>query len=238
MSVIKNCVCQFKAPVFRSWFKLPSPAYSSFQLVISHMALVDKGFNILTGPSGAGKSTFALALCGLHPVQKGFEWWFKGEDLAKLSPPRRNISLLFQTLELFSHLTALQNILFPIKAQQKKWFCADLSSHHQERLDLLINDLQLESFLHKKVAILSGGQKQRVALARALIVAPRFLILDEPFSFLDLALKKATIYLLNKIVVQDSLPVLLITHDVSATSHLGKVFYLQEGMLDNNSKKC
>ena len=144
----------------------------------------EKKISALVGPSGSGKSSFALALCGLKPVEKGFEWIFKDHNLALLPPPKRKISLLFQTLELFPHLSVEQNILFPAKAQKISY------KETQERFLMLQEYLQLSAFLKKPVYKLSGGEKQRVALARTLIVKPDFLILDEPFSSLDVELKK------------------------------------------------
>ena len=186
----------------------------------------DEGISVLTGPSGSGKSTFVLALCGLKTVEKGFQWIFKDQDIALLSPPERNISLMFQSLELFPHMNAEQNILFPAQARKRD------KPETQKRMLMLQEHLQLFSFLKKPVYMLSGGEKQRVALARALIVKPRFLILDEPFSSLDVQLRKRVAILLKKILEWEKCPTLLISHSEEEIRSLArKVFYIHEGQL-------
>lgn len=268
MSQIKQCICRFdsqfrnnksKKIIKNFLFNVSNNGKedictidsNKFELNISNMNLPDEGISILSGPSGSGKSTFAFALCGLQSTQPGFEWWFKGENLAKISSSDRRISILFQTLELFPHLTARQNILFPaeiyLKRQSPKYFlshvvyifrCAlyglSLTPFVMDRFNLLNKYLKLETFLDKPVGVLSGGEKQRTALARALIIKPRFLILDEPFAFLDAALKRSAILLLEKIVEMDKLPILLITHHVDQVTRIArKIFYLQNGRLQD-----
>lgn len=186
----------------------------------------EEKISALVGPSGSGKSSFALALCGLKPVEKGFEWIFKDHNLALLPPPKRKISLLFQTLELFPHLSVEKNILFPAKAQKISY------KETQERFLMLQEYLQLSAFLKKPVYKLSGGEKQRVALARSLIVTPDFLILDEPFSSLDVELKKDSIALLKKILEKEKCSTLFISHDNQEVESLAEfVFFIKDGQL-------
>lgn len=192
------------------------------------MECSEEGVSALSGPSGSGKSTLALALCGLKPVENGFQWIVKGRDMALLSPPERNISLLFQSLELFPHMSTEQNILFP--AQARKMTKEQIS----KRLSILQEHLHFTSFLKKPVHLLSGGEKQRVALARALIVKPDFLILDEPFSSLDASLKENAIHLLKKLLEQEHCPTLLISHSEEEIKSLAqKVFYIRDGQLQS-----
>ena len=213
MPYVKNLICN----------------QGDFKLDIPSMEWPDEGISALTGPSGSGKSTLALALCGLKKVEKGFQWLFKEQDMALLPPPERNISLLFQSLELFPHMNAEKNILFPAQARKIS------KEQTQERFLVLQEYLQLSSFLKKPVHLLSGGEKQRVALARALIVKPRFLILDEPFSSLDEVIKKNAIQLLKKILEWEKCPTLLISHDKEEIESLArKVFYIQNGQLQSD----
>ena len=198
-----------------------------FELNIPTLEWPENSITALTGASGAGKSSFALALSGLKPVEKSFEWVFKNRDLAKLSPPNRGISLLFQSLELFPHLSAKQNILFP--AQAKKLAKAEKT---KTRFNFLQKSLALEAFLDQPVFKLSGGEKQRVALARALILKADFLILDEPFSSLDKKLKEQGRLLLKQILSQDKNSILIISHSEKEIKCLAqKVFYLHKGRL-------
>lgn len=199
----------------------------SFELNIPRMSVPDEGLSVFTGPSGAGKSTLMEALCGLRPATgKNFQWFFKGEDLASLPPPKRNLSLLFQNLELFSGLSARDNILFPARAKKIP------PQKRGDRFLKLQNNLKLSDFIHSPIHQLSGGQKQRVALARALMVPSRLVVLDEPFNALDKPLKTAAVDLIKHIMKQDGCPVWLITHQPEDLSPLiKKMFVLKNGRL-------
>ena len=210
MSYIKNLICR----------------QGDFTLDIPFMEWPDEGISALSGPSGSGKSTLALALCGLKPVEQGFQWMFKDKNMAFLSPPERNISLLFQSLELFPHMSAEQNILFPAQARKIS------KEQINEKMSVLREQLQLSSFLKKSIHLLSGGERQRVALARALMVKPDFLILDEPFSSLEASLKENAIHLLKKVLEQEKCPTFLISHSAEEIKSLAQhVFYIRGGKL-------
>ena len=192
------------------------------------MELADEGINILTGPSGSGKSTLALVLCGLIQTNPSFQWIFKGKNLALLSPPERNISIMFQSLELFPHLNVEKNILFPTQAKKHHFL------NSKERFQLLTEKLELTSLLKKSVLDLSGGEKQRVALARSLIVRSDFLILDEPFSSLDSKLKNQALKLICTITKKEKQSCLLITHqNLEVINTKNKIFHIHQGHLKN-----
>ena len=215
MSHIKNLICQ----------------QGNFELNIPSLKWPDGEIRILTGPSGSGKSTLALCLCGLKPVEKGFQWIYKEQDLASVPPPERNISLLFQSLVLFPHISAQENILFPAKARGMK------KTVQRERLTFLQKELELASFLKTQVHLLSGGEKQRVALARALMPLSDFLILDEPFSSLNIALKKKAIALLKTMQAEAKSSVLLISHSEEEIKLLAQPgFSIQKGRINGALK--
>lgn len=180
--------------------------YPGFKIDIPKWEIADQGITALWGPSGSGKTTVFRLLIGLEPCP-GLEWKFGDVDLAKLSAPERRLGVVFQSLELFPHMTAGENILFAARARHIP------VEESRARLKELSEDLRLTGCLTRKAALLSGGEAQRVALARAVIAKPRFLFLDEPFSSLDSELKVEARALVRRVIDKLAIPTLLITHD-------------------------
>ncbi len=189
-----------------SWVRNLHRDFGDFHIHIPEWEIADQGITALVGPSGSGKTTVFRVLLGLEPCPE-LSWEFQGEDLAKLPPPQRRLGVVFQSLELFPHMSAEENIFFAAEARgipRKR-----AVQNFLELKDLL----QLTPFLARRASVLSGGERQRVALARALMGEPRFLFLDEPFSSLDQDLKKEARNLLMKLMESRPTPTLLITHD-------------------------
>lgn len=177
-----------------------------FSLKIPRWEIPDRGVTALWGPSGSGKTSVFRVLMGLESCPT-LSWKFGDEDLAALPVPKRRLGVVFQSLELFPHMTALENILFAAH-------CRSLPQKEvQKKVKDLTTDLQMTAFLDRKAGVLSGGEAQRVALARALIAEPRILLLDEPFSSLDAALRSEARQLVKKVIVKQGIPILLVTHD-------------------------
>jgi ABC-type sugar transport system ATPase subunit len=199
--------------------------YSDFTLDIPLWEIPDQGVTALSGPSGSGKTTAFRLLIGLDPCP-GLEWHMGGQDLGRLPVPQKNLGVVFQSLELFPHMTAEQNIRFAATARQMP------EQQTAEKLKELVADLRLEACLQRKAAVLSGGEAQRVALARAVIAQPRFLFLDEPFSSLDLELRVEARALVRKTIERLQIPTLLITHDPEDLKALAQqVVRIREGRL-------
>ncbi len=180
--------------------------YGDFKIEIPSWEILDEGVTALWGPSGAGKTSVFRLLLGLDACAS-MSWTFKGIDLAQLPTPERRLGVVFQTLELFPHMTAQENIRFAAEARRLPF---DETEHH---LRDLVEMLSLQDCWHRLAAVLSGGEKQRVAIARALIGRPRILFLDEPFSSLDADLKKEARQLIKKVIEAERIPTVLITHD-------------------------
>ena len=196
-----------------------------FALDIPEWRFPDKGITILTGVSGSGKSTVLKILCGLLPCPS-LVWEFKGQNLAKLSPSERKIGMCFQDLRLFPHWTARENILFALKAQGL--FLKEKKKDFEEIIDFL----DLKKSIDLSINHLSGGEKQRTALARALIVCPKILFLDEPFSYLDKKARKKARHLTFEIIKKYSAPLLLVSHDQEDIKDLtDESFYLDRGKI-------
>jgi sulfate transport system ATP-binding protein/putative spermidine/putrescine transport system ATP-binding protein len=201
-------------------------SYGDFKINIPRWEILDEGVTVLWGPSGSGKTSVFRLLIGLEPSGPQFRWLFKDQDLAKLTVPRRRLGVVFQTLDLFPHLTTKENILFAAEARGIP------KEKAEDKVSELARTLQMDSFLTRPVGVISGGEKQRVAIARALIGEPRVLLLDEPFSALDQELRQESRNLIRRVIEQEKVPTLLVTHDPMDVEVLAtRVSTLKDGQL-------
>lgn len=205
--------------------------YGDFLLEVPQWEILDQGVTVLWGPSGSGKTSIFRILLGLEDCP-GLKWNFRGEDLAKLKSPDRRLGVVFQTLDLFPHMTAEQNILFAARARKID------NQKAQKHLDQLTTELRMKSFLKRPAAVLSGGEKQRVAIARALIGEPRLLLLDEPFSALDQELREESRQLIKQLIKERAIPTLLVTHDTRDVEVLAdKISIIKNGRIVEEKAK-
>ena len=162
----------------------------------------------LLGPSGCGKSTLLRAIAGFQPIQQG-EIRLGTEIVSTpgnyLPPEKRRIGVVFQDYALFPHLNTQDNIRFGLR----HWPLAQQQVRVEELLQLVHLEGLAERFPHE----LSGGQQQRVALARALAPAPQVMLLDEPFSNLDVELREKLGHEVRDILKRAGITTLLVTHD-------------------------
>ena len=188
---------------------------------------------VLFGPSGAGKSLTLQAIAGLLTPDQGSirlhqRTLFDHDNAICLPPQQRNVAYLFQDYALFPHLTVSQNITFGL---HQGWRNPRKITHHlvvQKWLTLFELEATINSYPHQ----LSGGQRQRVALARALVLEPDILLLDEPFSALDLSLRERMRDELSQLQQQLNVPMLIITHDPADVKILGEeVFEIRDGKI-------
>ena len=210
MSIIKNINLKF----------------GSFVFSIDELTLADQGVTAFLGPSGSGKTTFFNTLVGLHSP-KDWSWHFKNEDLAKLSLAERRLGVVFQTYELFPHMTAEENIRIVFDVKNKK---TENSMDFKTFIQPFLAKLKLDQCWHTKAGDLSGGEKQRIALLRAVISKPRLLLLDEPFSALDSLARLEARAMVKSVVADLDIPVYLITHDQADVQALANhVVYMKDG---------
>lgn len=160
----------------------------------------------LLGPSGCGKSTLLRLIAGLHAPTSG-RILFGDRDVTGLSTEHRNAVMCFQSYALWPHMTARQNIRFGLEIRKVPGVEAD------QRVEEVIQLVQLGQFAHKKPNEMSGGQQQRVALARALVVKPDCLLLDEPLSNLDAKLRLEMRSEIRRICRASGLTAIYVTHD-------------------------
>jgi molybdate transport system ATP-binding protein len=201
------------------------------------------GVSVIFGPSGAGKTTILECIAGLTAPDSGRialgsepdasaasgvteaadETLFDSDHKIDLTPQQRRVGYVFQHLALFPHMTAGENIAFGIPG-------------NGTRRETLVRDV-LERFrvshaAGRRPGEISGGERQRVALARALVTRPRILLLDEPFSALDDALKLEIIADLKQWLSRFPVPALFVTHDRGEAAALGeRMLMMNEGKI-------
>ncbi|MCL2125784.1 MAG: ABC transporter ATP-binding protein [Oscillospiraceae bacterium] len=188
----------------------------------------------LLGPSGCGKSTALNLICGLQEPTSG-SIFFDEDDVTNLPPEDRGVGLVFQNYALYPHLTAMQNILFPLQNIKgaERLSKADMQKRAHEVAALV----QIDELLDRKPAELSGGQQQRVAIARALAKMPRILLLDEPLSNLDARLRLQTREEIRRIQRETRITTVFVTHDQEeAMSISDTIVVMRSGVVEQIGK--
>ena len=167
----------------------------------------------LLGASGCGKSTLLRMLAGFEQPTAG-QIVLDGVDLSSVPPYQRPINMMFQSYALFPHMTVEQNIAFGLK--QDKLPKAEITARVAEMLSLV----HMQEFAKRKPHQLSGGQRQRVALARCLVRAQPVLLLDEPFSALDPALRQEMLALVQDVCQRQQLTMLMVSHSIEDAARI------------------
>jgi polar amino acid transport system ATP-binding protein len=181
----------------------------------------------LLGPSGGGKSTLLRIIAGLESPDSGSlsldgDKVLTNEDY--LLPYRRRIGVVFQSFNLFPHLSALQNISLPL--EKVHGYSRDDAATYALQL---LSRFQLAGHALKTPAQLSGGQKQRVAIARAVAIKPRLLLFDEPTSALDPEMTVEVLDLISELR-KEGRPILIVTHEIGFARKLAdQVVFIHEG---------
>lgn len=180
---------------------------------------------VLLGPSGSGKSTLLRAVAGLIPLARG-RVYIGGRDVTDLPPDKRGVSMLFQDLALFPHLNVFENVAFGLRLRK----LPESEIRRRVRWALELVRLEPSLFEKRRVHELSGGQQQRVALARALVVEPEVLLLDEPFSHIDLDIKNQLLEELKILHNRLGFTIIYVTHDRYEAVEIGdRVALIKDG---------
>lgn len=158
------------------------------------------------GPSGSGKSTLLRVIAGLESPDRGTVA-IAGRDVAPVAAEQRGVGMVFQRSLLFPHLSVLDNVAFSDRVSGMP------RARARERAERYLDTVRLAGYGPRRVGELSGGQEQRVAIARALAARPAVLLLDEPFSALDPALRADMHDLLEAVRADVAPTILLVTHD-------------------------
>lgn len=163
-------------------------------------------FLTILGPSGSGKTTLLRLIAGFQKPTAG-EIFINGQAVSAEPPHRRSIGMVFQKLALFPHMTAAENVAFPLK--MRRWDARKIPDRVKEYLELV----KLGGYGNRRINELSGGQQQRVAIARALVFRPDLLLLDEPLAALDRKLREEMQLEFRRIQRELGVTTINVTHD-------------------------
>jgi multiple sugar transport system ATP-binding protein len=170
------------------------------------LTIKDGEFVVLLGPSGCGKTTTLRMISGLETVTDG-TIWLDARNVTWLHPSERDIAFVFQFYALYPHLTAYQNIAFPLQAQ------GESHATIEKRVKDVVDLLQIGHLLNLRPGNLSGGDQQRVALARALVRRPAAFLMDEPLGALDAEFRESMRAEIKRLHIRQKATTVYVTHD-------------------------
>ena len=204
-------------------------AYNKAPVIREISLCIEKGERIvILGPSGCGKTTLLRMIAGFIHPDKGM-LAIHGKTVADngkclISPESRQVGMVFQDLALWPHMTSYKNIEFGLKA--KKIPKVEI----RERIDTLLEKVQMAQFRNAYPGELSGGQQQRIALARALVTRPKILLLDEPLSSLDTDLRQILMKEILRLQEELAITMIYVTHDREEAFALAtRIVVMKEG---------
>ena len=182
-------------------------------------------FVVLLGPSGCGKTTTLRAIAGLEEIDSG-EIRIDGERVESLPASRRDIAFVFQLYSLYPHMTAFENIAFPLRAFKTPNY------EVRDKVNAVAKVLRIEHLLAKKPSALAGGDLQRVTIGRALVRRPKAMLMDEPIGALDAKLREEMRTELRRLHVNNDSTTVYVTHDqVEAMSMADRIAIMNDGVL-------
>ncbi|MEH2519095.1 putative spermidine/putrescine transport system ATP-binding protein [Bradyrhizobium sp. AZCC 1610] len=181
---------------------------------------------VLLGPSGCGKTTMLRIIAGLEVPDTGGRVLFDGKDMTAVPIERRNVGMVFQSYALFPNMTVSDNIGYGLKIRGIP------AKERVARVAELVALTNISGLENRRIDQLSGGQRQRVALARAVAIRPGILLLDEPLTALDAALRDRLRGELNRLLRALGITTIYVTHDQSEAMELGdRIVVMQKGAI-------
>jgi multiple sugar transport system ATP-binding protein len=190
-----------------------------------NLTIANKEFVVLLGPSGCGKTTTLRAIAGLETIDRG-EILIDNKPVQDLQAGERDIAFVFQLFALYPHLTAYENMAFPLKAT------GESRATIAKRVAEVAHALRIEHLLQRRPSQLAGGDLQRVAIGRALVRRPKALLMDEPIGALDAKLREDMRSELKRLHIENDATSVYVTHDqVEAMSLADRIAVMNEGVL-------
>jgi multiple sugar transport system ATP-binding protein len=190
-----------------------------------NLTVAHKEFVVLLGPSGCGKTTTLRAIAGLEEIDTG-DILIDGKPVQRLQAGDRDIAFVFQLFALYPHLSAYDNIAFPLRATRENRAEVD------RKVRAVAKSLQIEHLLPRRPSHLSGGDMQRVAIGRALVRHPKAMLMDEPIGALDAKLREEMRTELKRLHLENDQTTVYVTHDqVEAMSLADRIAIMNEGVL-------
>ena len=181
---------------------------------------------VLLGPSGCGKTTMLRIIAGLEVPDEGGKVLFDGKDMTSVPIEKRNVGMVFQSYALFPNMSVADNIGYGLKIRGVK------KDERVSRVAELVRLTNITGLENRRIDQLSGGQRQRVALARAVAIRPGILLLDEPLTALDAALRERLRGELNRLLRALGITAIYVTHDQSEAMELGdRVVVMSKGRI-------
>jgi multiple sugar transport system ATP-binding protein len=182
-------------------------------------------FVVLLGPSGCGKTTTLRAIAGLEEIDSG-EIRIDGKPVQALPASERDIAFVFQLYSLYPHMTAFENIAFPLRAFRMS------DKEVRQKVRDVAKVLRIEHLLRQKPSALAGGDMQRVTIGRALVRRPKAILMDEPIGALDAKLREEMRVELRRLHIENNSTTIYVTHDqVEAMSMADRIAIMNEGVL-------
>lgn len=190
----------------------------------------DGEFFTIVGPTGAGKTTILKMIAGIEGVTSG-KVYFDDQVVNELPPRERDVSMAFESYNLYPHFSVYENIAFPLRASIRKEKISP--QEEKRRVQEMANFLGIGELLDRRPQHLSGGEKQRVSLTRALVRRPQAFLLDEPIAHLDARLKFSTQTLLKELAGKLGTTIIYMTHDYREALALSdRVAVLRRGEIE------
>jgi putative spermidine/putrescine transport system ATP-binding protein len=181
---------------------------------------------VFLGPSGCGKTTMLRIIAGLEQADAGGRVLFNGADVTAIPIERRNVGMVFQSYALFPNMSVAENIGYGLKIRGIG------RAERETRVAELVTLTGIEGLERRRIDQLSGGQRQRVALARAVAVRPSVLLLDEPLTALDAALRERLRWELDRLLRTLGITTIYVTHDQAEAMALGdRVVVMRKGAI-------